>query len=362
MMRTMEDRDIEEKIVQHRRFLERESADRPLIGCISGWEDLSRYVTDTETFFRKGRVDFRDLTWDHFLPMYSSYAASLLKSMPRDDLFRTIEPLPFFPWTEAAAGCSVTYTGKNFWSSPAGNTSRHSDRIKIEADNRDSWAGKYGEFLSCLGSTFGGEHPVGQSILRGPVDVAAALFGDERLLYLFFDDAPLVRECLSAACDVFLAFIEVQKSRTPSYYGGSVIGQYYIWTPGTSLRFQEDAMALLSPSLYEEFVLPLDRKIAGAAEYSLFHLHSSGLHLLDFLLSIGEIDVFQVSKDEGVELEKVLPALLKIQKSERCVMLKGKLSDNDLLVIKERLDFSGLCIQAVVEGPEEADAVLGMFR
>ena len=375
----------EEKIKRQRDFLKRKNSDRPLIGCISGWENLSRYVQDTEAFFPKGKVAINDLSCDRFLSMYQECAGTLNEP---DDLFRTLEPLPFFPWTEAALGCPVRYTGKNFWSSPLEETKTQEGREKwIEAIREQSslssagimpdtsnvsssrgipewsrqWVAKYGEFLDFLSENFDERFPIGQSIFRGPLDMAAAVFGDENMIYLLFDQPSMMKEVLSMSTTIYLSFIEVQKSRMRRFEGGYVIGQYYVWTPGSCLRHQEDAMSLLSLDLYQKFVHAHDRAIASAVEYSLFHLHSTGLHLLDFLLENDGIRIIQISKDEGVDLETILPSLHQVQQAGKCLLLKGRLNRDDLQIIRKCLDVRGLCIQAVVLDQKEADAVLSAF-
>ncbi len=120
-------------------------------------------------------------------------------------------------------------------------------------------------------------------------------------------------------------------------------------------------MALLSPDLYREFVHPLDRVIASTVEFSLFHLHSSGLHLIDVLLENEELQILQVSKDQGVNLEKMLPDLQKIQAAGKCLIVKGRLNNSDVQVLKRTLDYSGLCIQAVVLDQKEADDFYAAF-
>ena len=343
------------KIERHRNFLDRGRTDRPLVGCILGWESLSRYVPNTEALLPKGLVDIADLSWERFLPVCRSYTQP---PTAEDDLFRTVEPLPFFPWIEAAGGCPIRFTGQNFWSGPQ-TPPPGAGALR----NRDfhPWIQKYGEYLSHLACSFADRHPLGQSILRGPLDLAAALFGDEKMVYLFFDDPGLMEGVLDFGTRIFLAYLEMHQARAPLHGGGRVIGQYYIWTPGTCLRLQEDAMALISPDLYKTFVDPRDRLIAAVADTSLFHLHSTGLHCLDCLLANEGIDILQVSKDEGVELSRILGSLRRIQEAGRCLILKGKFSRGDLDIIKRDLDYRGLCIQAVVKSPEEADAVQSAF-
>jgi hypothetical protein len=354
----------EQKIERHRAFLDRKNVDRPLIGCIRGWEDLSRYTKDTESFFPLGEVNINDLYCERFLPMYQQYAKTLNES---DDMFRTLEPLSFFPWTEAAMGCPIKYTGKNFWSSPLVDLKSEKesreliDIIKRIPEQSQSWLEKYGEFIDFLIEHFRDRYPIGQGILRGPLDMAAAAFGDENLLYQFFDQPELVKEFLTIGTEIFLSSIDVQKQKLQPLNDGYVIGTYYIWTPGKNIRLQEDAMAMLSPDLYQEFVHPLDCQIASSADYTLFHLHTTGLHLLDFILQNEGIKIVQVSKDEGIPLEKILAKLQEIQKSEKCLLLKGRFSLEELQLVKRSLDFRGLCVQAIVLHEKDAKEVISAF-
>jgi len=356
--------EIQLKIKRHQTFLQRESVDRPLIGCIRGWENLSRYKKDTESFFPIGDAQIDDLFYERFLPMYQAYAMTL--DAP-DDMFRSLEPLPFFPWTEAAIGCPIKYTGKNFWSLPLIDFKSESDSKKLHdmmqriPEQSQPWLEKYGEFLDFLIDHFGDHYPIGQSILRGPLDMAAAAFGDENLLYQFFDQPDLVKKFLTAATDVFLSFIDIQNQRLLPFDDGYIIGTYYIWTPEKNIRLQEDAMAMLSPELYRQFVHPVDCQIASSTDYTLFHLHATGLHLLDFILQNEGIKIVQVSKDEGVRLENILVQLQKIQTTKKCLLLKGRFTHDELQLIKRSLDFRGLCVQWVVLNDNEAKEVVAAF-
>jgi len=363
----------DDRIERHQAFLERRNTDRPLIGCIRGWENLSRYTSNTEAFFPKGIVAIDDLSCEQFLSMYQEYAAMLDEP---DDLFRTIEPLSFFPWTEAAMGCAINYTGKNFWSSPfdesllskmidENHQSNAPERISgtIELDHMPQnihekiqpWLVKYSEFIDFLTAHFGDRYPIGQSILRGPLDMIAALFGDENMLYQFYDQPSLVKKLLALTSTIFMQFIDIQRDHLQPFYSGGVIGTYYIWTPGNCIRLQEDAMAMLSPQLYREFVHPYDCAIASSADYCLFHLHATGLHLLDIILENESVNIIQISKDEGVELESIIPDLRKVQQAERCLLLKGRFNQKEIYMIQNLLEAYGLCVQAVVLNEKEAD-------
>ena len=191
--------------------------------------------------------------------------------------------------------------------------------------------------------------------------MAAAVLGDENMLYMFYDEPELMKDLLELGTQVYLDFLASHHANTPPFAGGWVVGIYYLWTPGKNARLQEDAMALLSPDLYEEFVHPCDTRIAKSAEYTVFHLHATGLFLLDFLLDNEGLNVLQVSKDEGVELPGLIKDLQRIQEAGRCLILKGRFTADDLQTVKRELDYRGLCIEAVVENPTEAEAVKQAF-
>ena len=175
------------------------------------------------------------------------------------------------------------------------------------------------------------------------------------MIYLLFDQPALMKELLQIATEAFLEFVGIHRDCLPAFCHGYVIGSYYLWVPRRCLRLQEDAMALLSPDLYREFVHPIDCRIAAETEFTLFHLHSTGMHLLNTLLENKGVRILQFSKDEGVELGSVLPGLKKIQEAGKCLVLKGRLNREELQLLKRNLDFRGLCVQAVVRDQDEAD-------
>lgn len=153
------------------------------------------------------------------------------------------------------------------------------------------------EFIKFLAHEFP-NYPIGQSILRGPLDVICAMVGDIETIYNFYDKPKFVKEGLSIIANVFNEFVRVQNIYTPKYQDGYVIGQYHIWSPGTVCRIQEDAMALINPEQYIEYIYENDVKITSGTEYNLYHIHSTGIVLIDQIFKNNNLSIIQVSKDE----------------------------------------------------------------
>ena len=98
-----------------------------------------------------------------------------------------------------------------------------------------------------------------------------------------------------------------------------------------------------------------DRLVASAFPFSLIHLHSSSLFLLDYFLEIEEIDVFHINKDAvGMAFGDMLPYLKKVQDNKRRLLIKGFLTEYDLKLVEDNLSPAGLLLQIVVNSAAEA--------
>jgi len=347
---------VDEKILQridrHRKFLKWEDTDRPIIGFyIGGWENLSRYSENSESLFPKGIIKAEEVTTEKFSEMYKNYSKNLLYD---DDFVRTLDPVPSIPWVEAACGCPVNFTGKNFWSKNIG-FEKARDSINEIPVSDNPWIKKYGEFVEFLASEYP-DYAIGQSILRGPLDVMCALVGDSETIYNLYDEPEFVKYGLNIISDVYNEFIRIQKLYTPMYHGGYGIGQFYMWAPGTVSRIQEDAMALITPNHYDEFVYEPDVKITSTTEYNLYHVHATGMFIIDKIVRNKNLHIIQVSKDEGnTKITDLIEGMETIQKAGMGVLIKGRLDKDDIDIMRKRLDKRALALGCVVDSVKEAD-------
>lgn len=346
------DKKIEQKLDRHRRYLKYGETDRPIIGFyIGGWEGLSRYAENSESLFPKGFISAEDVTIENFREMYKNYAKNHFYD---DDFVHTLDPVPSIPWSEAACGCPIYFTGKNFWSQKIGfEKIRESlDYIKI-SDN--PWIKKYSEFLKYLASEFP-DDAIGQSILRGPMDVLCALVGESETIYNLYDEPEFTKKSLGKLSEVFNEFLRVQIANTPEYYGGYGIGQMYMWTPGTTCRIQEDAMALITPNHYDEYVYEADLKITSVTDYSLYHVHATGMFIMDKIVRNKSLSIVQVMKDEGeTKISDLIEGMKTIQNAGKSLLVKGKFDKDDIEMMRKNLDKRALALGCVVSTRKEAD-------
>ena len=97
-------------------------------------------------------------------------------------------------------------------------------------------------------------YPVGQPLLRGPIDIASAALGDEPTCWAMVDEPERFKQLLEVCTDVFITVAKAWADAAPPFYGGYC--EYGIWAPGTAVRTQCDNAALLSPQIYRDFLLP----------------------------------------------------------------------------------------------------------
>jgi len=354
---------ITDKKAKHIAFWARKNVTEPLVGFIvgSGIDPWSYWLSNpgAAALLRKKIIRPEDLD-------PKAFVAGQLKYLERtadidDDIFRTGIPFASIPWMEAIIGCTVITTDKQFASQSCLRSIEEYVPISFESDN--PWASKYVEFLTVYRDAFGEDFPVGQSVLRGVSDLFAALLGAQGAIEALIAEPKLSKQILIDLDKTLSDFLKFQQGWIPEFQGGYVVGQYELWAPGPVLRMQEDNLALYSPNLYREFIKPLNDAMGHMTPYTLLHLHSTSLFLLDDLLDLSGIRVFQVSKDEGSTiLADILGSLKRIQDSGRCLVLKGRFTPEDIRLMKENLTPCGLSIQPVVRSVDEAKQMLPVFR
>lgn len=99
---------------------------------------------------------------------------------------------------------------------------------------------------------------------------------------------------------------------------------------------QNDVSTLVSPRIYEELIMPIDRKIAENFPATEFHMHASEHHQIPNLLKLQRLTTMEFTLEHtigGAPLEAMLPvvknilaekplilACLDIETAQRCLL------------------------------------------
>lgn len=265
------------------------------------------------------------------------------------DLFRSVEPFSRIPWMEAIVGCQI-HAGADeaMWPKPAlGPGYEGIERIVPDDDN--PWLRKLLQLTAALVEANDGSYLVTHTLQRGPVDILSALLGDVRMGEDFYLAPDKIQEALQRAAQAFIQVARAQHAVIPPFAEGRACWCYGLWAPGTVVRFQSDSASQLSPAMYQEQILPHDRAIMQAFDYSIIDLHSAGtLHLCQVLLEVEELDAISVTLDpydSAPTLQDLLPTFAAILE-HKSLSVYGAMTADQVNWLRRKLPTGCLSISA----------------
>jgi len=245
-------------LARHRVFWSREPADRPILS-VQAYTPLQPLALDLPAaYLQPEQLRVEDV-------LRANQAMLDSGGILQGDLFLVGEPYQPVPWMEAIVGCPIRVSAQtgSFRAEPVADSP---DAIRhVDLDER--WLAKLLEYTQALVEHSRGVYPVVQALMRGPIDILAALVGDEVACMSLVTNAVQTRRLLSQLTDAFVEVVRRQMAMIPPYHGGYV-NWYGLWCPGVPVRLQADNGALLSPQTYRHFPLPLDDRIARSFDYA----------------------------------------------------------------------------------------------
>lgn len=170
-----------------------------------------------------------------------------------------------------------------------------------------------------------GRFGVGISPTGGPGETMSQLRGVENLCIDFYRNPKEVHKLAEICTEATIKFRNLQKEIIGDFHEGTcVCYSRGLWMPGKSALLQEDLSVFISPEIFREFLLPYNKEIIENLDYSLFHVHSGGLHILDDLLKIKKLDAIQITLDPTNRvLRSLMPIFKKIQEKGRFLFISS---------------------------------------
>lgn len=330
---------ISTRIARYKAWLARQPMERPLFGLC--WEPdippfpalIERVGVGSELF--PEQIDPQEVlpSIERWYQRHAQLAA---------DTFQRFCPAFGIPWVEAIAGCRVIVNPDSLWAEPI--LESYADRPPIRFDPDNPWMRKLIEFTRVLVEFSNGRFPVALPQMRGPLDTLAALRTSERMCLDFYDDPEGVNQTLGELSQLYIEINDAVLEVIPPFHGGYVT-RMHLWASGRAITPQNDNSTLISPAMYERFVLPWDRKIIAHFPYQSFHLHGSEYHIIDTLLTIEELTAIQVTLEHtlgGPSLEVMLPAMKRILDHKPLILVALDFETAEQCL--QELPAAGLCL------------------
>lgn len=258
------------------------------------------------------------------------------------------------PWVEAALGCPISAdhsTGSIHAQKPL--TLTLPDGLP-KFDAAAPWLQKMDEFLVALSQAGAGRWPIGTTRMRGIADLLSLLYCGDNLIYALMEKAEQVHQVCEHLTNFWLKMAQFQIERIPLFHDGIGSFYYHMWAPPGTVWHQEDASALLSPALYDEFIRLCDERIADTLEHCIIHLHPSGFIPVEPLLEMNML-ALELHVDQGGKSADQLYQWHKKILDRKPLLIWGHLTTEDLDYIFSKLPAKGLAVMTVVSGPDQAE-------
>jgi hypothetical protein len=347
-------RSIEERVARFKRFYRRQN-DRPLLGFFYGSEyPVHRY--ETGKTIPVGRA----LTPDDFPvePYLDDYDRLFdLHEACGGDFIWSASIFWGIPWLEAALGCPIQLSSYESGSIHAEKSTgfRNADDIPVfSMDN--PWVLKAVEYLEKSAARSNGRYPLATTRMRGISDLLAVLYGDQEFIFTMMSDPDEIKRAADRLGDFWIAFGKMQIDRIPLFHGG--IGSFYYnaWASKGTIWHQEDAVALLSPDLFDRFIRDVDGRIASAFDGCIMHQHSTGYVPTERYLEM-DFTALELHIDAGGPSAEQLFETHKMILAQKPLLIWGDIPETDMDWIFSKLPHEGLAVQTVVGSAEQAEAI-----
>ena len=344
---------IKERVAGFRRFYQRTN-ERPLLGFFVGSDYPLRRYRASDVLPTNRPLAAEDFVVAPYLEDCDRLFE--LHESCGGDFIWSASAFWGIPWLEAALGCPI-FADHGTGSIHAEGPAQFNGPDSIPAfDPGSTWMRLASEFLERLAERGNGRWPIGTTRMRGIADLLSTLYGGTEFIIAMLERPTEVRELCRKLTDFWIAFARLQLDHIPLFHGGVGSFYYNLWGPPGTVWHQEDAAALLSPELYDEFIRECDDRIAHAFDSVIMHQHPTKFVPTDFYLGM-PFRALELHVDEGgLPADALYAAHTKIL-AHKPLIIWGNLSPRDLDWIFGKLPPGGLAVITVVASPEHAGKI-----
>lgn len=208
-----------------------------------------------------------------------------------------------------------------------------------------------------------GDFFVSMPDISGNADALAHLMGSENLMMDMIQNKAKVHRALNEIQDVWLRTSEeIFRITHENNDGGSTIGWLSTWASGRHGQMQSDMSVMISPSMFEEFIMPELQAQSRWMDRSTYHFDGiDQLKHLDLLLSLERLDMIQWTNVAGQPSPlKFIDVFRRIQAAGKCLLLS--LDPKDIQFVMEQLSSKGLYLLTSASSQEEAESIISMVE
>jgi 5-methyltetrahydrofolate--homocysteine methyltransferase len=254
---------------------------------------------------------------------------------------------------------SVIEPSETVWFTPPNNAPPEGDFVRYDAGN--PWLRRVQDVAAALVRRWGGQVVVGQCDLGGNLDVVASFRATQGLLFDLHDRPADVDRWVAETTRLWIRYYdEIDAILRPAGRGSSTWAP--LWSPGKTYMLQSDFSYMISPAMFERWVLPDLVACCEHLDHGFYHLDGKGeIPHLEMLLGIERLRGIQwIPGDGAPPPQDWLPLLARIRQGGK--LCQVFVSPEGALKIVRNLGGRGFLLVISHDGelddPEDAAAFL----
>lgn len=275
------------------------------------------------------------------------------------------EALPcLFPYFGTAGiaeytGCKPNRTTRTTWFEPWLETP---DASAIEYRCPEAFE-KQKKTLEELVALSKGDYLVSVTDNCGIVDALAAIRGTDNLMMDMITDPQFVEEGVQKLLPIYKQTQEELFSVVKENNDGSVLSWMHLWAPQRMAQMQCDLSVMISPEMFDRFVMPELEELTSFLDYPVYHFDGQEqIRHLDSMLSLKNLKAIQWTPVTGQPLtSNFIPVLQKIQRTGKNLILFPR--PHEVEVLLDNLSCRGLILGIDgLQSEEEANDMMKLIE
>jgi hypothetical protein len=207
---------------------------------------------------------------------------------------------------------SVIDPSETVWFTPAKETK--AAELKLVYDGENPWWKRVKELTTEMVARFGGMMQVSHTDLGGNLDILASFLTTQQQLFDVVEQPEEICRLVNQITQLWIRYYdELDKIIRPACRGTSAWTP--LWSPGKTYMLQCDFAYMISPKMFEQFVLPDLTACCEYLDHGFYHLDGKGqIGHLNHLLSMARLRGIQWIPGDGQPTpDQWLPLLQRIR-------------------------------------------------
>ena len=200
-------------------------------------------------------------------------------------------------------GSEPEFSEDTVWFHPGVQPGQNPEALpSLKFDPSTPWWKKTEEIITKCVAQAAGDYLVGCPDLVENLDTLASLCTPETVCMSLIERPDWVLQKIEEINEVWFEAYDRIYELIKQPDGSAAFGAFYLWAPGKVAKVQCDCSAMISPTMFRQFVVPSLKKQCERLDYSLYHLDGTqAMRHLDALLEIEPLDAIEWTPQAGIE-------------------------------------------------------------